>query len=153
LSLRQLTPILSFSLLAICTTASVEASHRAKDVKAQVRFLASSWFLRSTFGQNEDQYLVEMSKSPKETPFLAHLVDKYPNEAPPLSQEVLTSKTGTTLRLRRDIECDVPFGQLALRAAPGDLMATQLVALHYQPELQVAPQANAILPCYRTVRR
>jgi hypothetical protein len=137
---------------AFSATGRVGASHRIKSVKARVKFLATSWLLRGTWGLNEDKYLVELSPSPKEPPFLAYLIDSYPSTFPPQSSEVLTSEVGTTLRLRRDATCDIAFGQIALRTAPGDLMATQFIRLTYQPKLETTPHADETMPCYRTVR-
>lgn len=140
-------------LFAIGTTERVDAHHRIESVKARVRFLATSWFLRGTWGPNEDKYLVEISLARKGSPFLAQLVDKYQNESPSLPAEALRSEVGIMFHLIRDPNCDIPFGQMALRTAPEDLMATQLIKLHYQPKLSHQPKSNEILPCYRVLRR
>ena len=50
---------------------------------------------------------------------LVRLVDAYPNEWPPLAHKVLTSEAGALLPVRRDQECDRPFGEILLRTAPG----------------------------------
>jgi len=75
------------------------------------------------------------------------LIDEYPNESPPLSREALTSSSGTVLRVRRDLQCDRPFGQLVLRTAPGDRMALFRKRLIYAPNLDKVPEAGTIVPC------
>lgn len=81
------------------------------------------------------------------------LIDAYSNEFPPLSREVLTSDAGSVLSLKRDAGCDRPFGEVLLRTAPGDPLAILLERLSYRPRLDRTPEAETILPCYRTIRR
>jgi hypothetical protein len=121
--------------------------------KVQVRFVATSTLVRGTWGQNEDTYLAELSLSHDTESVLVRLIDAYPNEAPPLSREVLTSQSGTALRVNRDSECDRPFAQTLLRTAPGDPMAILPGRLGYRPPMDLTPEPDEHLPCYRTVRR
>jgi hypothetical protein len=116
------------------------ARHGSRAVKANVRFVAASTFLRGTWGLNQDTYLAEMTiSSRRDEPFLVRLVDEYPNELPALAHNVVTSPSGTTLRVLRDNECDRPFHQMLIRTAPGDPLAILLEPLSYQPHLEIIP--------------
>lgn len=84
---------------------------------------------------------------------LVRLIDEYPNGFPPLSTEVLTSDSGTVLKVRRDSRCDVAYGKVLLRTRPGDPMAILRERLGYQPVMDRIPEPDMIMPCYRTVRR
>lgn len=140
--------------LISCACMPLHAWHRrrARLIQANVRFIAASTLLRSTVGRNEDSYLAEFSPRGSTDASLIRLIDVYPAFAPPLSRETLTSKSGTGLRLRRDPVCDIRFGDLLLRAAPGDLIAILPVKLVYRPPLDPRPASGAIIPCYRTAR-
>ena len=138
--------------IAISTTTAGAWPHK-NGQKARVRFLATSTLIRGTFGRNEDTYLAELTFTREGDPHLVRLVDSYPNEAPPLARAALTSASGTTFKVRRDAECDRPFGQILLRTAPGDPMAILLERLGYRPQLLITPEPNEMLPCYKTVRR
>lgn len=122
----------------------LEASHRIKIAKAQVKFLATSWILRGTWDTNEDQYLVEMNLSRKGSSFLAHLVGRYPNECALLASEELRSEVATILRVSLDASCDISVGQMALQTAPDDLIPTQLIEFRIQPKLRIImpPEAS-----------
>jgi hypothetical protein len=120
--------------------------------KVRVRFLATGTLVRGTWGQNEDTYLAELSLSHDTESVLVRMVDAYPNEAPPLSHAVLTSNSGTVLRVRRDSECDRPYAQMLLRTAPGDPMAILRERLNYVPQLDRTMDPKALLPCYRIAR-
>lgn len=150
---RQILLVWLLFAYALLGTDRLSANHhRPKSVRAQVRFLATSWFLRGTAGTNEDRYLVELGLSPKGSAILAYLIDRYPSEYAPLNSEELRSEAGTVLRISRDTSCDIPFGELELRTAPDDPMASQLIKLHYEPNLRTPPRADAVVPCYRTWR-
>jgi len=138
------------ALLVLSGIASAK-TRQPRPVKAQVRFLATSQSIRGTWGANEDVYLAEIAVSVGDKT-LVRLIDKYPNLRSPLSTDSLTSTSGTILLLRRDTQCDMPFGKIQLRTAPGDRMAILPVKLKYQPQLLKNPEPNEILPCYRTVR-
>ena len=139
------------SVLIGCSLCSARRGPRIE--KARVRFLATSWVIRGTWGLNEDSFLAEISMMPDHEPVLARLIDNYSSEFPSLSVETLTSQLGTTQRVMRDLHCDIPFGQLALRTAPGDLMAVLPQRLVYDPPLARTPNAQEILPCYRLARK
>jgi hypothetical protein len=121
--------------------------------KVQVRFLASSTFYRTTWGFNEDTYLAQLQLPKDNEQVLVRLVDAYPNAFAPLSRATLRSESGTMLAVRRDQECDRPFGEILLRTAPGDPMAILPERLGYQPQLDRTPAPGTILPCYRVLRR
>ena len=141
-----------FAIIAISATMAGAWPHK-RGQKARVRFPATSTLVRGTWGQNEDTYLAELSLSHDTESALVRLVDAYPNEAPPLSREELTSQPGTVLRVNRDSQCDRPFAQMLLRTAPGDPMAILPERLGYRPPMDRTPEPNELLPCYRTVRR
>lgn len=145
--------IVSTAVVIATFTAPAGAWPHERGQKAQVRFLATGTLIRSTWTWNEDTYLAELTLTASAEPLLVRLIDSYPNEAPPLSRAVLTSSTGTALHVRRDTECDSSYGQMILRAAPGDPMAILHKKLGFQPHLTRTPAPDELLPCYRTVRR
>jgi hypothetical protein len=130
-----------------------EAKQGIQTEKAIVRFLATSTLIRGTWGRNQDTYLAEATFPKSNQVLLIRLVDAYPNEWPPLSFEVLASRTGTALRVTRDLQCELPSSHLLLRTAPGDPLAILLERLSYRPLLPKTLEGNELLPCYRTVRR
>jgi hypothetical protein len=140
-----------FAVIAISTTIAGAWPHK-NGQKARVRFLATSTLIRGNWGPNEDTYLAELTFAREGDPLLVRLVDSYPNEAPPLLRAALTSVTGTTFKVRRDMDCDRPYGEMILRTAPGDPMAILLERLAYEPQLRRTPEPDEVLPCYRTVR-
>jgi len=139
------------AVIAISATTAVAWPHKHGQ-KTRVRFLAAGTLVRGTFGRNEDTYLAELSLEKGSERTLVRLVDAYPNEAPPISRTDLTAPFGITLRIRRDVECDRPYGEMILRTAPGDLMAILHERLGYQPQLSRTPTPNAIFPCYHVLR-
>ncbi len=149
-TLRRILTVLT--LIAV-STHSAEARSRNRVQKAQVRFLATSTILRGTWGSNEDTYLAELHLSAKSEPVIVRLIDEYPNAFPPLSAAVLTSRSETVLRVQRDSQCDLPYGAMLLRTAPGDPMAIVHERIGYQPKMDKRPEPSAVLPCYHTVRR
>jgi hypothetical protein len=128
-------------------------SPRPHPFKAHTRFLATSTCMRGTWGLNLDVYLAEIATEKGSEPVLVRLIDEYRNLDPPLSVGALTSVTGTTLRFRRDRQCDMPYAQMQLRTAPGDPMAILHKRLVYQPQLPKTPEPNEMMPCYRTMRQ
>jgi hypothetical protein len=139
-------------VLAISAAAAGAWSHK-QGPKAQIRFLATSTLVRGTWGWNEDSYLAELMFLAVGASLLLRLIVAYPNEALPLSQTILTSSSGTVLKVRRDMGCDFPYGQMILRTVPGDPMAILSERLGYWPQLTRTPAPNELLLCYRTVRR
>lgn len=140
-------------LLLVVFVKRSEAGRPPKSIKPKIRFIATSWFIRGTWGRNEDKYLVELALSSKESPFFAYLIDNYQPESSPISQEALRSQTGTEFRVLRNTGCDIPFGQIALRTAPADLMAVLPGRLGYRPPLERLPNPATNIPCYRVLRR
>ena len=141
-------------LLAISfATAAAGGWHHKHEQKARVRFLATSTVIHGTLGPNEDTYLARLLFPRQNEAVLVRLVDAYPNEWPPLAREVLRSESGSVLPVRRDAECDRPFGEILLRTAPGDLMAISSQRLSYRPLLGRTPSPGTVLPCYRVLRR
>ncbi len=139
--------------LVVLFALSCDARPRLRVEKGKVRFLATSWVIRGTWGRNEDTYLAELTLPSEQIPSLIRLMDNYSNEFPSLPLSVLTSQIGTVMRVSRDEECDIPFSQMAFRSAPGDPMAILPERLNYQPQLPTTVAPDEKLPCYRTVRR
>lgn len=136
----------------VCVPLHAWHHRRKQTIKASVRFVAASTLLRSTVGWNKDSYLAEVNFRENTEQLLVRLIDAYPPFAPPLSRRALTAPSGTALRIRRDPVCDIRYGEMLLRAAPGDLLAVTPFRLSYRPPLHPPPASGAILPCYRTVR-
>ncbi len=103
-------------VLAISAAAAGAWPHKRGQV-AQIRFQATSTLVRGTWGWNKDTYLAELRFTTGGEPLLVRLFDSYPNAAPPLSRTALTSTSGTVFRVRRDAECDFPYGLMVLRTA------------------------------------
>lgn len=148
--LFRITAIILITAPSACPT---QAWPHKSEQKAKVHFLATSTFIRGTWGWNKDIYLAQILLPKENEATLVRLVDAYPNEFPPLSREVQISQSGTFLRVERDSECDLPFGQMLLRTAPGDPMAILPTRLDYRPQLPKTPAPNDVLPCYRTLRK
>jgi hypothetical protein len=154
-SLTSVSLIRTLTVMACIAAAvtSADARARIRVQKAHVRFLATSTVVRGSWGYNQDTYLAELRPARNGELQLVRLIDEYPNLSPPLPAEVLTSQSGTVLKVKRDSQCDLPFGQVLLRTAPGDPMAILHERLGYQPEMSRTPEARTPLPCYRTVRQ
>jgi hypothetical protein len=129
------------------------AQARTRVEKAHVRFLATSTLVRGTYGYNQDVFLVELRFTAHGESLLAQLIDEYPNLSPPLAARDLRSPSGIVFWVRRDAKCDLPYGEVLLRTAPGDPMALLHERLGYQPHLEKTPQPDEILPCCRTAKR
>jgi hypothetical protein len=140
-------------VMAVFSGIAAAKSHPPRPFTAHAHFLATSTCIRGTWGTNLDVYLAEIVLQKGNAPVLVRLVDEYRNLDPPLAKETLTSEMGTTLRVRRDQICDMPYAQMQLRTAPGDPMAILHERLGYQPSLQQTPQPHELLPCYRNVRK
>ena len=152
--MSRLTVRIMFTAAVIAMiAASAGASPREQVLKAHLRFQATSTLIRTTWGWNRDIYLAELTLPSQQVPFLVRLIDDYPNEFPSLPLGGLASKTVAMLRVLRDAQCDVNFRHMALRAAPGDPMAIMPVQLAYEPNFNIKPEPDAILPCYRTIRK
>jgi hypothetical protein len=130
---------------------NAHARHRPQ--KAKVHFLAAGALLRGSWGFNQDIYLAELIGKKEPGRQLVRIMDEYSPDAPPLSHEVLVDEQGTGLHIRRDESCDIAYGAMHLRAAPGDPMAMLPGRLSYELKFDQSPSADAALPCYRIVRR
>lgn len=133
-------------------TMPVASAKSPKYISAQVRFMATSTSTRSSFGENQDVYLIEVKPRDGSDPQLARLEDIYPRYRDGLSEAVLKSPGWDHLKLIRDHSCDTAFGAMPLRTAPGDPAALLLERLGFHPRLPVKPPLNEVLPCFRTVR-
>jgi hypothetical protein len=142
--------VIAFVILPDIVTARTP---HIRPLKARTHVLATSTFIRGTWGTNQDIYLAEIIPHKGSLPILVRLMDEYLTFDPPLSVDGLTSTTGATLRIVRDVRCDIRYSQMQLRTAPGDPMAILPERLGYQPQLTRTPATDEVLSCYRTVRR
>jgi hypothetical protein len=142
------------TLLILAMTADVTLAwpHR-QGIKARAHFLATSTFIRGSWGGNEDIYLAELHLPNQNDAVLVRLIDTYPNFLPPLAHNALTSAPGVVLSVQRDVECDQPFGEILLRTAPSDPMAILPERLGYLPRLSRMPTPEAVVPCCRILRQ
>jgi len=141
--------VIAFVILPGITAAR---SPHPRTLKAQTRFLATSTFIRGTWGTNQDTYLAEIIPHTGDKPLLVRLIDEYLTFQLPLSGDNLTSTTGATLRIIRDVRCDIPYSQMQLRTTPGDPMAILQERLGYLPQLSRTPAPDEVLSCYRIFR-
>ena len=146
------TRIAAVILIVFLQEIAITESSHPRQFKARTRFLATSTCIRGTWGFNLDVYLAEIVPHHKAEPVLVQLIDEYRNLDPPLAYEALTSPSGTTLRIRRDRQCDMPYAQIQLRTAPGDPTAILFERLGYQPQLPKTPEPHELIPCYRIAR-
>lgn len=149
---KRVLSIFTAIVLAGFMPADAISSSKSRTVRAHVRFLATSTSIRSSWAGNQDVYLsqIEFNGSAKT---LARLIDEYPSYRVALPYEVLTSASATSFRLRRDRGCDVAYGLMPLRTAPGDPMAILPEPLSFQPALSELMDPAEVIPCYRVVRR
>jgi hypothetical protein len=105
---------------------------------------------RTTWGMDEDIYLVQLTFPKNGQQVLAWLVNEYSNWAPPIPIRLPRADDGTPFYLVRDSHCDLPYGELLLRTAPWDPMAILPERLVYRPRLKKIPESGEVLPCYRT---
>jgi hypothetical protein len=142
--------IAALLMLAVLVQTSEAKTHDV--LKARVRFLATGSIIRTTWGSNRDEYLVEVTATPEGESVLARMIDDYASYQPPLSFAVLTSQAGSALTIRRDPRCEMPYATMQLRTAPGDPLAIVHERLGYKPELTSTPRQGVMLPCYRPER-
>ena len=141
----------SIVLLALIATPLASAKS-PKYMRAHVRFLATSTSTRSSIGENYDVYLIKIKTADGPGPEFARLEDIYPPYQTALPEAILRSSGWVQLKVKRDRNCDVAFGEMPLRTAPGDPSAILNERLGYRPHLTEPPGAAQVLPCFRTVR-
>lgn len=148
-------PFRLIALLAmLAASANIAAARDHRQVqRLRVRFLATGSEIHGTWGMNEDDFLASKVSRDGTEGQLIFLVDEYVSGTLSLSRDVLTSESGTVLRLKRDTMCDRPFGQIPLRAAPGDPLAILPISLQYDPQLPKPPDSNEVIACFRVVHR
>lgn len=130
------------------------AKHPDKSVKAEVRLLADSTIIRSSYGANEDVFLVELPLERDESEVvLARLIDRYPPSGAPISPEVLTTEQPITLQVHRDRRCDVAYRDMVLRTRPGDPFALLPKKLVFEPALSPPVDPTSVLPCHRIIHK
>ena len=146
----ELRGILAIAVLLAVTPSIVSA--RQSEVRMHrvtVRFVATSTTYRTTWGMDEDIYLANLTFPKNGERVLARLIDEYPNYAPSIPEAALRSGAGTPFYVVRDTDCDIAFGEMPLRTAPGDPMAILPERLGYRPHLKKTPAPSEVLPCYR----
>jgi hypothetical protein len=135
---------------------SCSASNRLgrQTFKGRIRFLATTTSIRSSWAGNQDIYLATIQFQGRgDEAALARVIDEYPSYRVAIPSEVLASSSSTSFRLRRDRSCDVAYGLMSIRTAPGDAMAILPEPFSFRPALSEAVQPADIIPCYRIVRR
>jgi hypothetical protein len=136
----------------MCATALC-AQKLPRTVKLPVHFLATSTSIRDSEGHNEDVYLVAISLPGDAGEIaVARLIDEFPPYRQAISKQLLDTDGTISMRLRRDRECDRPFGLVPLRTAPGDPSAVLAERLGFNPKLPHQVESADTIPCYRTVR-
>lgn len=130
------------------------AKRSDKPIKIEVQFLADSTIVRSSYGENEDVYLVKLTaeRGGSEAVF-ARLIDRYPPSGVSIPSEVLASEQQTRFEVHRDRHCDIAYRDFVLRARPGDPLAILPERLGFKPELSPPISPTDVLPCYRVVRK
>ena len=103
-----------FAVMTLATSSAGAWPHKHGQ-KARVHFPATSTLIRGTWGQNEDTYLAQLHLPKQNEAVLVGLVDAYPNEWPPLGRKILSADAGSVLPVKRDQDCDRPFGEILLR--------------------------------------
>ena len=143
----------SYAVLLVLTMLpfTAAAGHK-KYLRVDIHFLATSTSVQSSFGESEDVYLVELTMQGGE-PFPARLIDGYPPYETGFTEGLLTSGSDVTGKVRRDNTCDIAFGEMPLRTAPGNPLAVLPEKLGYTPRLSRPIPSGEVLPCYRIVRR
>lgn len=137
----------------MCLCSVALAWPHKREPKVRVHFLAAETLIRGTWGTNQDSYLAEFLSGKDRPSGLLQVVDEYAQWDLPISWVDLTSQSGVNLRLKRDTACDVQYGALNLRAAPGNLMAMLPVHLTYHPVLSNSVHSSDVIPCYRIARK
>jgi len=140
------------TVLALAAFSLTAAAGHKQYLQADIHFLATSTSVRSSFGESEDVYLVELTMQSGE-PFPARLIDRYPPYETGFTEGLLTSGSDVTGKVRRDNTCDIAFGEMPLRTAPGNPLAVLPEKLGYTPRLSRPIPSGEVLPCYRIVRR
>jgi len=148
---RRSAVVLLFALAMSCAKPSLAHLH-SETQKLRIHFLATGTLLHGTWGLNQDIYLAELISKTGGSDQLIRIVDEYPQFAPPLPRPALIADNGTVLRIKRDDSCNVSYGSMHLRTAPGEPMAILYEHLVYQPPLRRTPELQELLPCYRIVR-
>ena len=145
--------VLSLAICLIGTPLALAGRHD-KPIKAKVRFLADSTIVRSSYGENQDVYLVTLTAGLGDSSaVVARLIDRYPPSGAPISPEVLALEQTTIFRVHRDHQCDIAYRDLVLRTRPGDPFAILPERLGFKPEMSTPIGPGHVLPCYRVVRK
>jgi hypothetical protein len=137
----------------LCFPFALNAKAIDKPGKYFVRFAAISTAVHSTWFGSQDVYLVELKSGRRGTPFLAKLVDEYPDYEGALPRPLLTSNGRLLIRVRRDFSCDVRYGNMPKRAAPEDQLAVFREPKKFAPNLQAPVADDFVVPCYRLFRK
>ncbi len=119
--------------------------------KAGVRFVAQSMSFRTTWAYSEDVYLVEIHPSKNGQPYYGKLLDAYQGLGRPLPLQMVTSKSPITMKIARDSSCDVRYGNMLIRSAPGDPVALLPGKFTYESSETKSIPKDTMIPCYRTV--
>jgi hypothetical protein len=140
----------TLALVILCRSAIGGTLH-PRSLTAHVKFLATSTCIRGTWDNNEDICSAEFVPNAKAAPVHLQLVDEYPFFTAALSQEELNSTAGSTLRIRRDTQCNLPYAKPQLRNAPGDQREILSPGLNYSQQFVESPTPDEIPPFDRTL--
>ena len=140
-------------MAALALSPPLHAEIGAKSSRFLVRFIAISTVVRSAWSGNQDVYLVELREKSRGVPFLAKLIDEYPGYGSAIPRRLLVSNATSLIKVRRDQECDVRYGDMPKHAGPGDSMATYLSPLTSIPNIYLQVDRDVIVECFRLVRQ
>lgn len=145
------------ALLSIFLMSLASPAEKVRPIKVTVQFLAESTAVRSSWARSQYIYLVEVVSHRdygKAGAMLARLIDEFPpSDTSESSSAMQLVFSGATMRIIRDASCDIAYGKMPLRTAPGDPLAILPEPLGYQPKLPRAMAEDEIVPCYRIVRQ
>lgn len=143
------------ALLAAITVGLVGLSasgESSKPVKVNVEILAKGTSARSSWGGNQDTYLVKMTDPKTGSSEYAKLLDIYTVQGSiaPVSAK---PKTSVSLKVRRTPECDVSLNQLLLRTPADSNYALLPIRFRFVFDRPEGLAENAQLSCYQRVLR
>ena len=141
----------SYRTVLLALVAAAGQRH-TRSLKADFHFLATNSSFHNVWAESVDVYLVEVVVGKREA-LPALLVDQFPDDGEPLSQDILTAPADARLRLSRDSSCDIEIAKIRpLRTALGDPTSVLGEKLVLTPQLSLTLTPETILPCYRVVR-
>jgi hypothetical protein len=145
MQLRKITLFATIIVAVATLFPSLYGLANDKPSKFLVRFIETSTVVHSAWSGNQDTYLVELRKKSSDLPFVAKLVDEYPGYGNALPLHLLVADTTSVIRVRRDVKCDVRYGDMPRRTAPN------ISTFPISSNLQADPDFT--VKCFRLVRK